>query len=161
MNPLKLSCLLLVLLLLTTCEEQIVTDKQFVKIHFHYGFANELNTFENIYCKDLVLDGVAAAEFWLTTDEQEEILVQAANHHFYELPDTIHDEPGTSFDPDPGRQFLRIQHQAHDHTVSWYYPLPQDSIYVPHLRILRDFLIELIESKPAYLSLPPARGGYI
>lgn len=152
---------LLALLSGTSCEEPTAPDEQLAMVHFHYHFRNELNTFDKTYQKDLVMDGVTSTEFWFTTEEQGELLAQAEIQHFYQFPDTIKSEAGVTNDPDPGRQFLRIKHEEWDHTVSWYYPLPEDHGYVPDLRALRDFLIELIESKPAYKSLPPARGGYI
>ncbi len=152
---------LLALLLWLSCEEPTAPDEQLAMVHFHYYFRNELNTFDKTYQKDLVMDGVITADFWFTTEEQGEILAKAEQYHFYQLPDTIKQQEGVRVEPDPGRQFLRIKHEEWDHTVSWYYPLPEDHGDVPDLRALHDFLIELIESKPAYESLPPARGGYI
>ncbi len=153
--------LLLALLVETSCEGPIVADEQLVRVHFHYHFKNELNTFEMTFQKDLVIDGVICTDFWFTTEEQGEILAKAEMHHFHQFPDTIKSEPWAAIDPDPGRQILRIKHEDRDHTVSWYHPLPEDHEYVSDLLALRDFLIELIESKPAYKSLPPTRGGYL
>ncbi len=163
--PVKYYCslaMLLALLVETSCEGPIVADEQLVMVHFHYHFKNELNTFEMTFQKDLAMDGVIATDFWFTTEEQAEILAQVEMHRFFQLPDTIKSyPPGATIDPDPGRQFLCIKHEDRDYTVSWYYPLPEDHEYVSDLLALRDFLIELIESKPAYKSLPPARGGYL
>ncbi len=156
-----LSLVIAALLSWTSCEEPTAPDEQLAMVHFNYNFKNELNTFEMTFQKDLVMDGVIATDFWFTAEEQAEILAKAEMHRFYQFPDTIKSEPGAAIDPDPGRQFLCIKHEERDHTVSWYHPLPEDHEYVSDLLALRDFLIELIESKPAYKSLPPARGGYL
>ncbi|UCD38291.1 MAG: hypothetical protein JSW54_02075 [Fidelibacterota bacterium] len=164
MNTLRLPTLMLISILLAACGEPVEPDEQFVKVHFHYGFRNELNTFEHNYQKDLVMDGVATTEFWLTTTEQEALLIKATQCGFFDLPDTIiqpWDTVMVVIDPNPGPQFLRLQHEAQDHLVTWFYPLPEDTVYLPRLIELAVCLIDLIESKQAYKSLPPARGGYI
>ena len=154
------------LIIVMNCEGPSVLDEQLVKVHFRYGFMNELNTFEKYYQKDLVMDGVAVTEFWFTTEDQEEILAEAERYGFFELPDTIRIRPtGDSVAirilPDPGHQFLRIYYEEQDHTVHWTYPLLDDTVHVPRLRGITDFLIQLIESNPAWQALPPVHGGYI
>ena len=150
-----------------TCEDMQVACEQFVEVHFHYGFKNELNTFDLTYQKDLVMDGVISTDFWFTTEEQEEMLAKVEQYHFYQMPDTIKPQEVCCVTPDPGWLSMRIRQGDRDHTVSWYgqlswyYPQPEYEEYVPDLRALYDYIIELIESKCAYQLLPPARGGYI
>ncbi|MFC1543025.1 hypothetical protein ACFL4K_00635 [Candidatus Neomarinimicrobiota bacterium] len=150
-----------------TCEDMQVACEQFVEVHFHYGFKNELDTFELTYQKDLVGDGVISTDFWFTTDEQEELLAKVEQYNFYLLPDTIKQREHVIVKPDAGWQFLRIKQGDRNHTVSWYnlvswyYPQPEYEEYIPDLRALHDYITELIESKCAYQLLPPARGGYV
>ena len=167
MQKIRHIVIILLIYSFTACEKNILEpDPQFLQIRFHYWFRNELNTFEQTYQKDLVQDGTAKTSFWLTSEEQGRILEKVQTINFFQFPDTIRYEPGedsiaVSISPDPGRQFLRVQYQEQDKTVSWYYPLPENNEYVPLLLELQDLVIEIIESKPDYQALPPARGGYI
>ena len=152
-----------VLLFINNCDEiNHGEDAQFIKIHFYYGFGNELNTFEKYYTKDLVLDGKIKIHFWLTSEEQEKILEKVITIGFFNFPETINnDSTRVRIDPDPGEQFLLIQYRNHIHGTSWFLPLPSDSPYTVPLTELTNFIIELIKKKPAYQALPPARGGYL
>ena len=149
------------------CEKNVLEpESQFLKIHFHYGLNNELNTFEQTYQKDLVLDGTVKIPFWLTAVKQEQILIKVQTIHFFQFPDTIKYKPEADsiavvMVPNPSRQFLRIQYHQQDKTVNWHYPLPEDNEYVPLLLELTGLIIEIIKSKPEYQSLPPARGWYV
>ena len=156
-----------ILLLLVLCNKNpVIPEEQFIKIHFHYGFGNELNTFEQTYQKDLVLDGSVKIPFWLTAEEQEQIISKVQTVNFFQFPDTIcYNSETDSFtvaivEPNPGRQFLRILYQEQDKTVNWYLPLPDNEYSISLLELI-EHIISIIESKPEYQSLPPVRGGYI
>ena len=59
--------LVLLCLSLLSCQESSVEPEiQFVQIYLKNGFKTELNTFENTFQKDLVMDGVMKVKFWLT-----------------------------------------------------------------------------------------------
>ncbi|MDZ7262309.1 MAG: hypothetical protein ONB05_09430, partial [candidate division KSB1 bacterium] len=142
------------------------TIEQFLKIHFYYGFGNELNTFEQTYTKDLVMDGYITVKFWLTETEQQRILEKLWEVDFFHFPDTLKYRMGpdsvmVSFHPDPGWQFLRVAYQNADKMVYWRYPLPEGNKFVPLLQELVNLIITIIESKPEYKALPAARGGWI
>lgn len=161
-----LTFILTAALILSCKEAPLEPDLQFLGIHFHYGFENELNTFEQFFQKDLVLDGIIATSFWLTTGEQDLILARVKNIQFFDFPDTIRYEMGpdsimVTTCPNPGVQFLRIQYGDQDKTVYWYLPLPVNNDYATLLTELVVMIIDVIESKPEYQSLPPAEGGYI
>jgi hypothetical protein len=144
------------------CNNNInAPDFKTIDIRFRYGFNNELNTFEGTYQKDLIMDGTAVTDFSFTTAEQESILAKLQANDFFELPDTVKAMPMIAFEPNPGIQFLRVKHGDKDKTVSWYYPLPQDNTNSRYINNLVTFMIEIIESKPEYKALPPARGGYL
>jgi hypothetical protein len=131
----------------------------------HYEFKNEVNTFNMTLQKDLILDGIAQTEFWFNMEEQNRILKKVSSVNFFELPDTFRydydlDSVLVFTSPNPGEQFLRIQYQQHDKIIYWFYPLPKEE-NIQLLLELRDFIIEIIESKPEYKALPEARGAYI
>ena len=134
------------LMLFNSCEESIVEpDTQFVQVFFKYGFNNELNTFNNTYKKDLVLDGSITVTFWLTTDEQNQILAKANEIDFFTLPDTLEgDSTLMVIDPSPGYQIIRIKNENNDKTVNWVCPVNfRDSSVVKALE-LNDFIIFII-----------------
>ena len=144
------------------CNNNInAPEFKIIDIQFRYGFNNELNTFEGTYQKDLIMDGTVVTEFSLTTAEQKSILAELQSNGFFELPDTVKAMPMIAFEPNPGIQYLRAKHGEKDKTVSWFYPLPQNDANSERINSLTGFLIEVIESKPEYKALPPARGGYL
>lgn len=163
MKPIKYF-LILTLLPILSCNENIIQpDEQFVNILFKYDFKNELDTFNNTYQKDLVLDGLIKIDFWLTTDEQNQIIEKANQLNFFLLPDTILADAPVQITPNPG-QFLRIKTETEDHSILWNIILEefQAEQYEDFLKVqqLAEFIRLIIESKPEYKKLPHANGGY-
>lgn len=168
MSKMKISFGILILLILVLgmngCEKSLnepatQTALQFLKIHLYYGFGNELNTFEQTYTKDLVMDGYITVSFWLNEEEQQSILNKLRAVDFFHFPDTIMYRTDSGMYPDPGWQFLRVSYENKDKTVYWRYPLPEGNEFVPLLLDLINLIIDIIKSKPEYKALPPARGG--
>ncbi len=143
----------------TSDDPEPTADMQVVKIHLQSGFADELNTFVQTYQKDLVADGTITVPFRLTTGEQEAILRKANEVGFFSFPDTIHREAGVHLDPDPSPDLLRLEYDNKDNTVVWYYPLDASDANSKAILELRDFITQVIQAKPEYMALPPARGG--
>ncbi len=152
-------------LVMIGCSKTVTKpDPQFLKILFYYGFGNELNTFEQTYTKDLVMDGYITVDFWLTEAEQESIRNKLDLVDFFSFPDTLIYQMDVEsimvrIEPDPGWQFLRVADENRDRIVYWRPPLPDKNEFVPRLRELKKLIIDIIESKPEYKELPPARGG--
>jgi hypothetical protein len=169
MNAKKLFLLFVLLLsgslIIIGCSKTITEpDPQLLKIHCYYGFGNQLNTFEQTYTKDLVLDGYFTVDFWLTKAEQESISNKLHAVDFFNFPDTLIYQMGTDsimvrIEPDPGWQFLRVADENRDIIVYWRYPLPEGNEFVPRLLDLTGLITDIIHSKPGYKALPPARGG--
>jgi hypothetical protein len=154
MSKARCTLFLLISCWLWSCETDVVApDPAIINIHFHYG--------EHLLQKDLVMDGIAQTQVWLTAEEQDTILAEVRRSDFFHWPDTIRAHPQIAFEPNPGRQFLRVQYQEQDKTVSWYYPLPANHDHAERLSALQDLLITIIVAKPEYKALPPARGGYL
>ena len=158
--------LLFITLFLVSCKDNsIEPQNQSVQIYFKYAFNNELNTFENTYQKDLVMDGVIKVKFRLTEEEQIEILEKADSINYFSLPDTFKYIPVNgiikTIQPNPGEQILRIKYKQEDKKIIWTYPLNDNNPKVKDLMELKDFIISIIELKSEYKKLPPAKGGYI
>ncbi len=136
-------------------------DPQFVKIQFEYGFGDLVDTFTGQLTKDLVLDGTVSIPFWLTTAEQEAVLAELEREHFFDLPDTLFQAPGSIIDPDPSPDMLRVQVSGRDKIVIWYYPLLLTNANAETIQHLSATIRGLVEAKAEYKRLPPARGGRI
>ncbi|MBU2447384.1 MAG: hypothetical protein KJ666_17675 [Bacteroidetes bacterium] len=151
----------------TSCKDSssVEPETQFVQIYFKYDFKNELNTFENTFQKDLVLDGVRKINFWLSTEEQNSILEKVNEINYFSMPDTFkyisEDSVSVSIEPNPGEQILRIKYQSKDKTTIWTYPVVENDSRFTDLLALRKYIKSIIELKQEYKRLPPARGGYM
>lgn len=154
----------LLLPIFLSCSENIIQpDEQFVNILFKYDFKNELDTFNNTYQKDLVLDGLIKIDFWLTTDEQNKIIEKANQLSFFLLPDNILADAPVQITPNPD-QFLRIKTDKKEHSILWNIILEefQAEQYEDFLKVvqLAEIIKSIVESKPEYKKLPPPNGGY-
>lgn len=149
------------ILMLSSCRDSSVEpETQFVQIDFRYNHKNELNTFENYYIKDLVIDGVIKVSFWLTQEEQNKILQKVKEINYFALPDTMLNTVPHQIIPNP-TQYLRIKYGNEEHTVVWDCILPQNQTeQYKRLTELADYIIMIIESKPEYKRLPHCNGGY-
>lgn len=149
-----------------TDQEVRIPDVQFLKLHFRYGFGNELNTYDRTFTKDLILDGYITVNFWLTTEEQESIVNRLKDNDFVNLPDTIAtytagDSIIIQIIPSPGRQFLKAKFENFEKEVSFYFPLPENNPASAKILDLYEFIINIIHNKPEYQRLPEPHGGRI
>jgi len=162
MKSLRISLLLFIpsLISLSCVDLSFEPDVQFVQIDYKYNFKDELNTFQNYYQKDLVIDGTIRTEFWLTKEEQNLILEKANETNFFSLPDSMLNRSPVEISPNP-LQFLRIKNGQMEKIVVWNYTLP--AYQLPGYRKLLELaevIRIIVESKPEYKGLPPCNGGY-
>jgi len=110
------------------------------------------------------MDGVIKVKFWLSEEEQTKIFEKANALNYFSMPDTFindsSDSIAVSVNPDPGEQVLRIKYQSNDKTTLWNYPPLENNPQFNDLIELRLYIVNIIESKPEYKNLPPAKGGY-
>ena len=161
----------IILLLLISCTDKSDNEsyvreeaEQAIQIHYKYGFADEINTFDKTCTKDLVLDGTVTIDFWFQLDEQQAIIRELEDIDFFNLPDTIayqsSDSITETIEPDPGIQSLRIKYNNQDKTVFWYLVNSYSSEYERILR-LTTLIEEILHSDPEYQSLPEPTGSYL
>ena len=145
----------------SSCKNSLIEpDIQFVQIDFKYNFKDELNTFENYYQKDLVIDGVIRVNFWLTQEEQDNIIQKLEETNYFTLPDTILNTAPVEVTPN-WTQLLKIKYGNKEHTVVWNYIVKeyQTEQYIKLLELAK-YIKQVIESKPEYKKLPARNGGY-
>jgi hypothetical protein len=130
--------------------------EQIVKIQFHYGFGNEIDTFRGTLKKNLFLDGSVTVPCYLSLAAQESVLTILSRTGFDELPDTIDALAGIRVEPSPGVEWLSVLEGGKTKTVVWFFPpgSHQEAIY----QLSRERQA-LVEATPEYQHLPLPRGG--
>jgi hypothetical protein len=119
-----------------------------------------IDTFNGTLTKDLILDGSVTIPFWLTTSEQESLLEELDRADFFNLPDTLLSIPGVALEPNPSPDFLRVVANGKNKVVIWSYPIDLATANGQSVMRLSTAIRNIVESKPEYKQLPPARGGY-
>jgi hypothetical protein len=150
------------LILLSGCSifsnsSQRAPDEQFLLINLKYGFKNQMSTFTKTLQKDLGVKGTITIPFTFTTKEQNRILAKMQSIGFYSLPDTL--DYGVVAHPSPGEEFLRIKYHNFNKAIVWFEESRELNATNEKFFELLDLIIETIESKPEYKSLPEAAGG--
>lgn len=131
-----------------------------LQIDLKYGYADEVNTFENYLKKDLVMDGTADTTFSFTVEQKNAILSMANEVSFFDMPEVIESTVNFEQNPSPGEQTLRIKFDKWDHTVKWNYPIG-DSKLEQDIKKLSYFIINIVINSSEYEALPKAEGGYL
>ncbi len=163
----KLFWIFIVGLLTFSCSEPTspVPNRKF-NLLFAYGPAarNVLNTFQDTYTKDLILDGTVTIHFVLKDIEFEEIKGKMNEIDFFAYPDTFTVTSDTVAMISRHRLYeLMVQRDSTTKSLRWSDNIvtnPPDSAAVK-LKSLVTTIIGIIESHPEYSNLPQPRGGYM
>ena len=158
----KMICLLWVMLVLSGCSamsnelpEEKPDDFNF-SLKFGITAANELNTYENTFTKDLIEAGTVMTEMVLTDEEMEIIYEKFRYADVVGLPEV----EGGDIWQDPYDQFQLVMTVADkEYRLHWDHASPSKEKY--RWEEVMIFLKEDIRfSKEEYKSLPEAVGGY-
>ncbi|MDQ0116271.1 hypothetical protein [Paenibacillus harenae] len=122
-----------------------------------YGvmYKNELNTHENTFTKDLVMNGVVTTDLTLSEQQMNDIqnLMEQMDIETYRGTNE-----GNIMEPSSGYQF-DIQWKGKPLLVDWRGVFGDDK-KAEQMRKLTQLIIGMIESNDAYKKLPAIRGGY-
>ena len=154
---------------LLSCSDQglLPQDRDFnLLLRAGVGGRNQLNTFDNTYTKDLILDGTITVSIVLSDSELHSIESKLVESGFFAYPDTFRVTPTDSLylSIEPYQMYyFSVKRQSRIKTLYW-----DDSIVPfytdPRRKNLQDimvFISNIISRKPEFLRLPPARGGYL
>jgi hypothetical protein len=115
----------LIAFVLLSCSDQGLSpqDRDFnILLRFGVNGRNELNTFENTYTKDLILDGTITVSLVLSDSELQAIKERLIETGFFSYPDTLPVSPADSFlaaiEPHASNQ-IRVKNQSIVKTVFW------------------------------------------
>ena len=140
-------------------------DRDFnVKLRYGIGARNELNTCQNTYTKDLILDGTITVPMVLSDQEFQQIRNKMDEIGFVSYPDTFMavtaDTIIQTIEPHATYDFEVKLNSSIKH-LYWDDAIINQNAQAIKLRELIKLIRTIIESKPEYSQLPPARGGYI
>jgi len=164
----KSSChvCLFALALLSCSEISPPESARDFNVRLRYGILarNELNTFENTFTKDLISDGTVTVPFFLSQDDFDSIEAKMDQIGFFSYPDTFTVETRDSIRAfiTPNNTYdFRVESRATLKKLYWDDAIIANDPRATKLRELITLIRTIIESKPEYQQLPPARGGYL
>ncbi len=125
---------------------------------FKYGIGgkNELNTFNQTYTKDMIMDPTVTIKFKLTDNELAGIYQKIQGLKLFDKSE----EPATKeniFVTPCSRYYLKIQTDSVQKELSWDDCGGKIS---DKLQQFTNYILPIIESKQAYKKLPAPKGGY-
>ena len=143
---------------------QTVTDFDFI---FRYGITakNELNTFEDTYTKDMILEPSITVNMSLTAEEKAEIYQKMVEIDFWSYPDrfSVKVKPGeivSSVTPYPSYYF-KVTRDSEIKELWWDDNIGNPDGRASKLRELIQLIENIIRSKDEYKNLPEPKGGYM
>lgn len=128
-------------------------------VRFGITGKNEINTFNGTVTKDLVVKGTAQAELVFTDSELADIYARLRTINIYRELNLEPDSRNcvqTPFD----EEHWRIRLDGEERSFYWDEENCEITADAKLMKELRSYIFELVKSKPAYLELPEAVGGY-
>jgi len=124
---------------------------------FKYGVGakNELNTFNQTYTKDMVMDPPVTIKFKLSDDELAGIYQKISD---LKLFDIVQPTEGNTMVKPCSNYYLKVQIDSDQKELSW------DNCHGEindKLQQFTEYIISIIESKEDYKKLPTSRGRYL
>lgn len=149
-------------------EQANDTNESSFNLIFKYGVGarNVLNTFEQTYTKDMVIDSSITAELSLTKEELDTIYQKMTEIDFFDYPDTfsvVSDAEEIIGTITPySSYYFKVEYDSNLKELWWNDNIFPDYDEEAHkLRELIKLIREIIESKEEYKNLPPPTGGYL
>jgi hypothetical protein len=124
------------------------------------GAKNELNTFEGTYTKDMVLDTPITITLILSEEELEQIHQKMIEIDFFNYPEDFPPRLGFLVTPCTN-YFIKVEHGSIVKEINWNENSMLESNIQGNLWQLVGCIMDIVEQKPEYKALPPARGGYL
>jgi hypothetical protein len=158
----KLLAAILALVAISCSDSGTSPESRVLNLKFSYG-KNVLNTFQNTYTKDLILDGTTTVPFTLSDGEVDRIDAKMREIGFFIYPEhfvvTIGDTVG--FTTPHSTYDFQVNYKSTIKHLHWSDSVISDDTAAVKLRELILLIRSIIESKLEYSQLPPARGGYL
>lgn len=153
-------------LLVTGCNEkennmpeEMPSDFDFL-IQFGVQSKNEINSFENIVIKDLIVEGTASTEISFTEEEIKKLYQKMREINIMEPKELMPEKTNcmqTPYEEDKWKIKLNGETQTL-YRNGEYCKTTDDA---QQLIELRNYIFDLVKSKDEYKKLPEAEGGYL
>ncbi len=130
-------------------------------VQFKYGVTarNELNTFNNTYTKDMILDPPITIWLYLSDEEMNQIKQKMTEIDFFNLPEALPPRSYGAFVEPQDNFYIKAQNGSTTKEVSWNSNSEVNGIE-QNLTQLANLMTRIIEQRPEYRELPPPNGGY-
>ncbi len=133
-------------------------------LKFGYGFdgRNVLNTYENTYTKDLVLDGTVTVSFVVPDTDIDRIRSKMIEINFFAYPDTfmIPTDDTIRYSNSHLSYAFDVTDKMRSKHLLWSDVAVHQDTTGAKLKELILLIQDIVESNPRYSQLSPARGGY-
>jgi hypothetical protein len=160
-----LSITVLALLVMSCSDSGTSPEFRSFNLKFSYGVnaRNVLNTFQDTYTKDLIMDGTTTISFTLPDSQLQRISSKMSEINFFNYPDTFVVPTGDTVGiVTPHSTYIfHVVNNSEVKDLYW-----SDSIIIQKraavkLRELITLIEDIISFNPKYSQLPLARGAYL
>jgi hypothetical protein len=157
---------IILILFFISCSHSVTPgETRELNLKFSYGVnsRNILNTFENTYTKDLILDGTMTVPFTLSDNDFKVISKKITEINFFAFPDTFIVPTGDTvgiITPFSIYKF-EVNYKSVRKRLYWADEVMNPNVQTTKLRELTSSIESIIQSHPEYSKLPPAKGGYL
>ena len=137
-------------------------------IAYGHNAKNKIDTFENEYTKDLVIDGSATCKITFTDDEIKKIYKEMQRINIVNYPKDF--APPYKDNPEPGittrvtpysTYYFKVQVGSKIKEINWIDNNMSQASTAKQLHGLIRTIMEIVEAKEEYKKLPEPKGGYI
>ena len=139
-------------------------DRRFnLLVQYGIGARNELNTFNNTFTKDLILDGTATIALVLSQADFDTIEACFQSIDVFSYPDTFvvqHSDTIGYVTPFP-TYILRLKVDSREKNLVWSDSILSSDERAVKLRKAFELIRTIVGATPEYQRLPPSRGGYL
>lgn len=157
-------------LILLTSSSLLQNDSDDFNFILKYGIGakNVVNTFDNEYTKDLILDGTVITKLTLTKEEKEQILNDMIKINIFDYPDKY--TPPYKDNPDPdidyrvsphGTYYFKIYYKGKTKEINWDNTNNSKAEKAIKLLELIWKIDDIIRTKDEYKKLPEPNGEYL
>ena len=139
-------------------------DRRF-NMDVQYGIRarNELNTFDDTFTKDLIVDGTATTSLRLSRADFDTIESSLQSVDIFSYPDTfiVQHSDTVSYITPFATYVLRVKLDSREKNLVWRDSIIISDIRASRLREVFDLIRKIVEATPEFRALPPPRGGYL
>jgi len=141
-------------------ENYNIADDFNLVLKYGVGAKNELNTFNETYTKDLVLDQPATTKLSLTNQEKMQILQKIDEMNLFSYSKDFPTNPHAWTTPQVD-YYIKLQNGTQIKEITWNSNSLIESNTKNGLDQITGYIIGLIEQKSEYKALPSPNGGYL